>query len=88
MGSDFDGAFAQFARIDAREVYPIGCGRTRSRASRNAQSTQLRPNSDMEISLIFGIYTCLPLAIGDTAKPELSSGPLLCARSLIRYHVN
>lgn len=25
MGSDFDGAFAQFVRIDAREVFPVDC---------------------------------------------------------------
>jgi NADPH:quinone reductase-like Zn-dependent oxidoreductase len=26
MGSDFDGAFAQFVKIDAREVFPVDCG--------------------------------------------------------------
>jgi NADPH:quinone reductase-like Zn-dependent oxidoreductase len=25
MASDFDGAFAQFVKIDAREVFPVGC---------------------------------------------------------------
>lgn len=25
MGSDFDGAFAQFVRVDAREVFPVEC---------------------------------------------------------------
>jgi NADPH:quinone reductase-like Zn-dependent oxidoreductase len=25
MGSDFDGAFAQFVKIDAREVFPVDC---------------------------------------------------------------
>ncbi|MGC9333697.1 MAG: zinc-binding dehydrogenase [Anaerolineae bacterium] len=26
MGCDFDGAFAQFVKIDAREVFPVDCG--------------------------------------------------------------
>ncbi len=26
MASDFDGAFAQFVKIDAREVFPVNCG--------------------------------------------------------------